>query len=270
MDTDDGAIRHELAIVTGASSGIGLALARQFAEHEFDLIVAAEDAEIHNVAKELKEFEVEVDAVRCDLSTEAGVEKLVDAIGGRQVDAIAINAGIGVGGDFRETDLREELRLVDLNCRSVVHLAKRVIPDMAARGSGRALFTASIAALSPSPFEAVYGASKAFVLSFAEALHNELKDSGVTITALMPGPTETNFFRRAGMEDTKLGVAEKDDPKDVARQGFEAMMAGKDRVVAGSTKNRLRAVASKVMSEQAKAEIHRDMSEPGSAEKVKR
>ncbi len=269
--SSNGEIRHELAVVTGASSGIGLALARQFAEHGFDLVVAAEDDAIHSAARDLqREFEVEVESVQCDLATEAGVEDLAQRLAGRDIDAIAINAGIGTGGDFRETDLRQELRLVDLNCRSTVHLAKRVIPAMAERGRGRVLFTSSIAALTPSPFEAVYGASKAFVASFSQALRNELKDSGVTVTALMPGPTETEFFRRAGMEDTKLGAQEKDDPNDVARQGFDGLMAGKDRVVAGAMKNRVQATLTKVISDEAKAELHRAESEPGSAEKVKR
>ena len=267
---DEAEIYHELAVVTGASSGIGLALARQFADKGYDLVIAAEDDGIAAAAEELQAYNVEVEPVQTDLATEAGVEKLAQALAGRQVDAIAINAGVGVGGDFRETDLRSELRLVDLNCRSTVHLAKRIIPEMAARGSGRALFTSSIAALTPSPFEAVYGASKAFVLSFAEALRNELKDTGVTITALMPGPTDTNFFDRAGMQDTKLYTLEKDDPDEVARQGFEALMAGKDHIVAGATKNRVQAVAAKVMTEQGKAEMHRGLSEPGSAETVKR
>ncbi len=210
-----------------------------------------------------------VETVQVDLATEEGVEELAQTLEGRKVDAIAINAGVGVGGDFRETDLQAELRLVDLNCRSTVYLAKRVIPRMAQRGEGRVLFTASVASIMPAPFEAVYGASKAFVYSFAEALRNELKETGVTITALMPGPTETNFFHRAGMDDTKVGVQEKDDPEQVAREGFEALMAGNDHVVAGSAKNKMQAAATKFMPEQTKAEMHRGMAEPGSAEKVK-
>lgn len=261
---------RELAVVTGASSGIGLALARQFAENGFDVVIAAEDDGIASAATTLQSLGSHVEAVQTDLATQEGVEKLARTLEGRDVDAIAINAGVGVGGDFRQTDLRAELRLIDLNCRSTVHLAKRVIPQMARRGRGRALFTASVASIMPAPFEAVYGASKAFVFSFAEALRNELKDTGVTITALMPGPTETNFFHRAGMDDTKVGVQEKDDPNQVAREGFEALMAGKDHVVAGSAKNKMQAAATKVMSEQMKAEMHRGMAEPGSAEEVKR
>jgi short-subunit dehydrogenase len=147
---------------------------------------------------------------------------------------------------------------------SQVHLARRVLPDMVARGSGRVLFTSSIAATQPGPFEAVYNASKAFLFSFAEALRTELKDTGVTVSALLPGPTETEFFERAGIEDTRLGQSTKDDPAEVARDGFEALMSGKDHVVAGSLKNKLMTAAAKITPERGKAAAHARLSEPGS------
>ena len=183
-----------------------------------------------------------VETVEADLATYDGVEKLYDKIKatGKAVDAIAINAGVGVGGDFaRETDLKDELNLINLNVLSTVHLAKRVVKDMVDRSQGRILFTSSIAALMPGSFEAVYAASKAFVHSFAEGLRNELKDTGVTVTALMPGPTDTNFFHRADMDDTNVGTNKKDDPAEVAKQGFEALMAGKDHIIAGSLKTKV-------------------------------
>jgi short-subunit dehydrogenase len=184
------------------------------------------------------------------------------------VDAIAINAGVGVGGDFaRETDLKDELNLINLNVVSSVHLAKRVVKDMVDRHQGRILFSSSIAALMPGPFEAVYAASKAFLQSFSEALRNELKDTGVTVTSLMPGPTDTNFFHRAGMDDTKAGADKKDDPAMVAKQGFEALMAGKDSIIAGSLKTKLQGTVSKVLPDTANAELHRQLTEPGSANK---
>ena len=187
---------------------------------------------------------------------------------GRTLDAIAINAGVGVSGDFtRQTDLNDELNLIRLNVISPVHLSKRVLRDMVARGSGRVLFTSSIAGTMPAPFEAVYGASKAFLSSFAQAIRNELKDTGVTITALMPGATETNFFHRAGMDDTKLGASEKDDAAEVAREGYEALMAGKDHVVAGSFKNKMQAAAGHGLPDPLVAQMHRKQSEPGSATK---
>jgi len=179
----------------------------------------------------------------------------------------SINAGVGVGGPFIENDLDAELNLIDLNVVSVVHLAKRVTRDMVARNEGRILFTSSIAAEGPAPFEAVYGASKAFVQSFAEALRNELKDTNIVVTALQPGATETNFFHRAGMEDTKVGAGRKSDPADVAREGFEALMAGKDHVVSAMAKEEAMVAMGKVVPEKVAAAQHRKLSEPGSAEK---
>lgn len=257
---------HPLAVVTGASSGIGFELARQFAEHGYDLIIAAEDDAINTAAARLANGST-VQAMQVDLATEDGVERLYEFI--RQhsspVDAIALNAGIGMGGDFAtETDLNQELRLVDLNVRSTVHLAKRVVFDMVSRGDGKVLFTSSIASTMPGSYQAVYNASKSFVQSFALALRNELKDTGVTVTALMPGPTDTEFFERADMLDTKVGSGEKDDPADVARDGFEALMAGKERVVSHSLKTKVQGRASRLIPDSAKAQMHRQMAEPGS------
>ena len=259
-----------LAVVTGASSGIGYELAKQFAQNGFDLLVVAEDAGINTVTQDFTALGAQVEAVQADLATYDGVESLYSRIqaAGRPVDAIALNAGVGVGGDFaRETDLRDELNLINLNVISPVHLSKRVVKDMVARGSGRILFTSSVAALMPGPFEAVYAASKAFVQSFSEALRNELKDTGITVTALQPGPTETNFFHRADMDDTRAGASKKDDAAQVAKQGFDALMAGKDHVVAGSLMTKLQAASTNVLPSTANAEQHRKLSEPGSADK---
>jgi short-subunit dehydrogenase len=256
-----------LAVITGASSGIGLELARQFAEHGFDLIVAAEDDELTAAAGSLDGADVQVDAVRVDLATPAGVEQLYERIqaSNRPVDALALNAGIGSGGAFVETELEDELKLVDLNVRSVVHLAKLVVRDMVARGEGRVLITSSIASTMPGSFQAVYNASKSFDQSFALALRNEVKDTGITVTSLMPGPTDTEFFERAEMLDTKVGSGDKDDPADVARDGFEALMAGDERVVSASLSTKVQARAGRVLPDSVKAEMHRKMAEPGSA-----
>lgn len=258
-----------LAVVTGASSGIGLELAKQFAQHGFDLLVTAENDDINAAADTLRGTGAKVDTVAADLATYDGVAALCGKITsmGRPVDAIAINAGVGVGGPFLQNDLKEELNLINLNVVSSVHLAKCVLKDMVARGSGRVLFTSSIAADGPGPFEACYAASKAFILSFAEALRNELKDTGVSVTALQPGPTDTNFFNRARMEDTKVASGKKSDPADIARAGFDALMAEKDHIVAGSTKTKVEGVLSHVMPETTKANQHRKEAEPGSANK---
>jgi uncharacterized protein len=257
-----------LAAVTGASSGIGLEFAKQFAAHEFDLIIAADDAAIEAAVPELEQLGAEVEAVRVDLAEAPGVERLYERIAaaGRPLDAIALNAGVGAGGAFAtDTRLEDELRLIDLNVRSTVHLAKLVVPGMVARDEGRILFTSSIASTMPGAFQAVYNASKSFVQSFALALRNELKDTGVTVTSLMPGPTETEFFERADMLDTKVGASDKDDPADVARDGFEALMAGEERVVSASLSTKLQGRLGRLAPDSAKAEMHRRMAEPGSA-----
>lgn len=258
-----------LAVVTGASSGIGLELARQFAHHGYDLLIAAEGPELDVVAAELRHKEgANVVTVRCDLATYDGVDHLWTEIRGcgRPVQAAAINAGVGVSGDFaRETNLADELRMIELNVSSVVHLAKRVVGEMVERNEGKVLFTSSIAATSPAPYLAVYAATKAFVQSFAEGIRHELRDTNVVVTSLMPGATETNFFRRAGMEDTRVGSSKKDNPADVARDGFEALMAGKDKVVAGSLMNKVRTVASSVLPETVTAAQQAAYNKPGSA-----
>jgi short-subunit dehydrogenase len=255
------------AVVTGASSGIGLELARVFAEKGFDLLVTSGSNRIERAADGLRDSGVEVTEVEADLATYDGVEKLWAAIQatGRPVDAIAINAGVGVGGDFtRETSLEDELNMIQLNVTSTVHLAKRVLKDMAARGSGKVLITSSIAGTMPTPLEAVYGATKAFGLSFAQSLRNELKDTGVTVTALQPGPTNTDFFHRAGMDDTKVGSEGKytNDPREVAEQGYKALMDGKDHIFSSSLKTKIQGEVGKFVPESLKAEQHRKMAEP--------
>jgi short-subunit dehydrogenase len=257
-----------LAVVTGASSGIGRELAKQFAEHDYDLIIAAEDDELAAAEQELRALGAEVQAVQVDLATDKGVDNLYAHISAtcRPVAAAALNAGIGAGGEFAtQTDLGQELRLIDLNVRSTVHLAKHLVRDMVEHDGGRVLFTSSIASTMPGPFQAVYNASKSFVQSFALALRNELKDTNVTVTSLMPGPTDTEFFERADMLDTKLGAGDKDDPADVARDGFEALMNGDERVVSASLSTKLQGRGSRVLPDSAKAEMHRRMAEPGSA-----
>jgi len=255
----------ELALVTGASSGIGLELARQFAEHGYDLIITAEDDELAEAEASLAGTGVSVRAVKADLSAYDGVERLWAAVaeGGRPLDAAALNAGIGVNGDFtRDIPLTDDLRLISVNVTAVVHLAKRLLPGMVERGAGRVLVTSSVAATMPGPYYATYAASKAFLQSFAQAIRFELKDTGVTVTALQPGPTDTEFFERADMEDTKAGQASKDDPAEVAKDGFEALMAGKDHVIAGSAKNKAQVAGGKLLPEKARAAMHAAQTKP--------
>ncbi|MFH9613487.1 SDR family NAD(P)-dependent oxidoreductase [Streptomyces pratensis] len=263
-------VDRPLALVTGASSGIGLELAKQLAERGFDLVINAEDdARLHRAAEEIRAVGAHVEAVRADLRVYGETEAFFAAATslGRPLDVVALNAGVGRGGAFADTDLADELEIIDLNVRSTVHLAKRVMRDMVARDTGRILVTSSIASTMPGSFQAVYNASKSFLQSFAEALQNELKDTGITVTSLMPGPTETDFFHRADMDDTKVGQQEKDDPAQVARQGLDALFGDKDKLVAGSLKTRAQGLANKVLPDAAKSEAHRKMAEPGSGDR---
>jgi uncharacterized protein len=254
------------AVITGASMGIGFHLANVFAQHGYDLLITSGSEKIEEAGREFEASNVQVQTVEADLRTYEGVEKLWEAVRatGRQVDVVALNAGVGVGGDFaRETDLQQELELIALNVTSTVHLAKLALQEMVARGDGALLFTSSIAGGMPAPLEAVYGASKAFVLSFARSLRNELKDTEIKITALQPGPTDTNFFHRAGMDDTKVGSEGKytNDPAEVARQGYEALMDNKDHVFASSLITKIEGEVGKFVPESLKAEQHRKQAE---------
>ncbi len=252
------------AIVTGASSGIGHHLARECAQHGFDLLVAADRPGIAQAADELRGFGVDVDALEVDLATVEGVDRLVAAANGRAVDALLANAGHGLGHAFLDQDFDDVRHVIDTNVTGTVCLVHRIGRQMRERGSGRILFTGSIAGFMPGTFNAVYNGTKAFVDSFSFALRNELKDSGVTVSVLMPGATDTEFFARAGMLDTKIGAGKKADPADVAKVGFQAMMDGEGDVVAG-WKNKLQAAVANVTPASVLAQMHRKEAEPGSA-----
>lgn len=257
----------KFAIVTGASSGIGRHLAEQCAQDGFDLLIAADEPQIETAAQELRAaFGVKVEAVEVDLSTTEGVETLVSAVGDRPVDALLANAGRGLGKSFLEQDWHEITGVIGTNVIGTIYLAYKIAPRMRARGQGRILFTGSVAGFIPGSFQAVYNGTKAFIDSFSFALRNELKDTGVTVTVLMPGATETRFFERAHMLDTKVGTDEKDDPADVAKTGYEAMIAGDGDVVAG-LKNKIQAAVANITPSAVLAEMHRGMAEPGSAKK---
>lgn len=254
----------QLALVTGASSGIGLELAKQFAQHGYDLVVAAEDDAVNDVPDKLSRWGSAVQPILVDLRTPEGVEHLYQSAieGDRVLAAAALNAGIGRGEMFLKSELADDLSIVDLNVRSTVHLAKLVLRDMANRDAGKVLFTSSIAAQMPGSYQPVYNASKSFVQSFAEALSDELRDTSITVTALMPGPTDTNFFGRAKMGESLMGRGPKDDPAKVARQGFEALMRGDQKVVAGSVLVKAMGVANRVLPDSVKAVGNRVMSRP--------
>ena len=253
-----------LAVVTGASSGIGYNLARIAAEHGYDLIVAA-DTPLVEAVMDFESLGAKVQAVQCDLASTDGVMHLIQAIGDREVDALMANAGHGLGGSFLAQDMTDILHVINTNITGTVHLVQHVARGMVARARGRILITGSIAGFEPGSFQAVYNGTKAFIDSFSLALRNELKDTGVTVSCLMPGVTDTHFFARANMLDTKVGQQEdKADPDEVAAIGYDAMMKGEADVVAG-WKNKMMVAMSRVMPAEAVAEQHRKMAEPGTA-----
>ena len=257
---------HPLAIVTGASSGIGYELAKLCAENGYDLVVAADENSINEAADEFRRIGVEVEAIEDDLATLEGVDKLYAATKGRPVDALLANAGHGLGKGFLDQNFDEVRHVIDTNITGTIYLLQKVGRDMKERGRGRVLITGSIAGFMPGTYQAVYNGTKAFIDSFSFALRAELKDTGVTVTCLMPGATETDFFERADMLDTKVGQQQKDDPADVAKVGFDAMMNGEGDVVSG-WKNKLQSAIALVTPSEMLAEQHRKMAEPGSGEK---
>jgi len=251
-----------LAVVTGASSGIGYHLAREAAAHGYDLVVAA-DTPLADAATDFQRMGAQVQAVQCDLATTEGVMHLIQAIGEREVDALLANAGHGLAGSFLSQDFGDILHVINTNVTGTVHLVQHVARGMVARACGRILITGSIAGFQPGSFHAVYNGTKAFIDSFAMALRNELKGTEVSVSCLMPGPTDTEFFGRAGMESSKVvhspGMMMK--PEDVARAGFQALLKGEADVVAG-WRNKLQVAVSKVMPAQATAQLHRKLVEP--------
>jgi short-subunit dehydrogenase len=256
---------RSLAVVTGGSSGIGLELARQCLENGFDVIIAADRpmetsvAELQSVAGGGK-----IEAVECDLATRGGVDLLMQALADRVPDALLANAGHGLGKGFLDQNFDEITHVIDTNVTGTLYLIHRVGQQMRARGAGRILITGSIAGFMPGAFQAVYNGTKAFIDSFSWALRNELKDTGITVTCLMPGVTDTEFFERANLMDTNVGQDEhKADPAQVAKVGFKAMMDGEGDVVAG-LKNKLQTAVASVTPSAVLAERHRKMAEPGS------
>jgi short-subunit dehydrogenase len=255
-----------LALVTGSSTGIGYELAKICAQNNFDLLVVADEPKIEEAARDFRQLGAEVECVEADLGTLEGVDKLYAAAKrlNRPIDALLANAGRGLGKGFLDQDFNDVMRVVNTNITGTLYLLQKVGREMRVRGSGRILIVGSIAGFMPGTYQAVYNASKAFLDSFSFALRHELKDSGVTVTCLMPGATETDFFERADMLDTKIGQGKKDDPADVAKQGFKAMMAGQGDVVTG-WHNKLQSAIALLTPSDMLAEQHRRKAEPGGA-----
>lgn len=254
-----------IAIVTGASSGIGRELAHLLAKDGYDLFLAADQGPLEEVAAHMRTHGGHVEALQIDLATADGVAQLLAAVGARPVAVLMANAGHGLGRGVLDQDFNDIRHVINTNITGTVDLIQQVARGMRDRGKGRILVTGSIAGLMPGSFQAVYNATKAFIDSFCYALRDELKDTGVTVTCLMPGPTDTHFFERADMTDTKVGTDKKADPADVAKAGYEAMLDGESDVVAG-WKNKLQAILANVMPAEVLAAQHRKMAEPGSGQ----
>jgi uncharacterized protein len=258
--------QRSLAVVTGASTGIGYELAKLCAKNNFDLIVAADEGRISVAAHEFETLGAKAVAVEADLSTIEGVDKLYAAIkqDGRPVGALLANAGRGLGKGFLDQDFGDIRKVVDTNVTGTLYLLQKVGRDMRAQKGGRILITGSIAGFLPGTYQAVYNGTKAFLDSFSFALRHEIAEAGVTVTCLMPGATETEFFERADMMDTKIGTSKKDDPADVAKTGFDAMMKGDGDVVSG-WHNKLQTAIASVTPAGILAHMHKNMAEPGTA-----
>jgi uncharacterized protein len=256
----------QLAIVTGASTGIGFELARLCAREGFDLLIAADEPEIHDAAQKLRDEKGTgaVEALHVDLATTEGVDQLYAATKGKPVDVLMANAGRGLGRAFLDQEWPRAREVIDTNVTGTTYLIHKVGRDMRKANQGRILITGSIAGFTPGSFQAVYNATKSYLNSFSFALREELRDTKVSVTCLMPGATETEFFARADMLDTKVGSEAKDDAAMVAKTGFEAMMKGEGDVVSG-LKNKIQSAVANVTPAERLAKQHRQMAEPGTA-----
>ena len=258
---------EKFAVITGASTGIGFELAHIAAEEGYDLLIVADEPLIEAAASDLRSKGVDVRSVEADLSTLEGVDRLLEAANGRGIDVLCANAGTGTGGPFLDQDVAVWRHAVDTNVTGTLYLLQTALRDMVRRNDGRILVTGSIAGYIPGAFNAVYNGTKAMIDNVTEAIRNEIKDAkGVTLTTLMPGATDTEFFARADMLDTDIGQdPSKADPAKVARDGWDAMMAGKGHIVSG-WKNKAQVAAAGVVPQSMLAEQHRKMAEPGSGD----
>lgn len=256
-----------LAVITGASSGIGLELARIAASEGHDLIICSDQPEIAGVADQLRDAGGVVEPILADLATMEGVDRLIEAVLGRPVDVLIANAGQGYGGAFIKQDFDRVRQVIDTNITGTLYLLRRIVAGMVAHDAGRVLITGSVAGFEPGSYTAVYNASKAFIDSFSFALREEIKDSRVSVTCLMPGATDTGFFKRAGMEDTLIAQSKKEDPTKVARVGWKAMVRGDGDIVSGFG-NKVQSSLANVTSAETLAERHAVKAMPGSGKKA--
>lgn len=252
----------KLAVITGASTGIGRELAKIAADEGYDLVLVADEPTIDAAAGEIRASGVSVEAVEADLASFEGNDRLLAAVGDRRIDILIANAGRGLGHAFVTQSPDDWRRVIDTNVTGTTYLLQKVAQRMVTQGEGRILIVGSIAGLIPGSYQAVYNGTKAYLDSFSYALREELKDTGVGVTVLMPGPTDTEFFRRANMLDTPVGKDDgKEDPAKTARNGWEAMMDGSAHVVSGA-KNKIQAALSHLTPDTMLAKQHTKMAKP--------
>ena len=258
------------ALITGATSGIGKELARLFAKDQYNLIIVARyQQELDETAQELKQNNIDVITIAKDLFNRDEVFSLCDEIKqtGIQVDVLVNDAGQGVYGQFKDNDIDRELKIIDLNIGALTILTKHFLQEMVSRNNGKILNVASVASTTPGPWQAVYHATKAYVLSLTEAIREEVKDTEITITALLPGVTDTDFFKKADMLDSKAiqDKAAMANPADVAKDGYEALMAGTDKVVSGF-KNKVQVAMGNMTPDSTLAHLVNEQQKPVSHE----
>ena len=255
-----------LAFVTGGSSGIGYELAEQLARHGYDVAISGSSDRVHHSAERLRAFGGEAWSHRADASTSDGVEafwRFVEGLG-RPVGVAVLNVGIATGGAFADTALEDHLRVLAINVTGTTHMAKRVVHHMVANRSGRILIVSSISATTPTPYEGVYGGTKAFGYNLAESLREELREHGISVTALLPGATDSDFHSNAGMgADTPVGRLKKFPRAEVARLGYEGLIAGQDMVVGGDEAAHEALERHRTTPEPVKAAAHAKLVRPG-------
>ncbi len=253
-------------LITGGTEGIGLELAKQFAEHGHNLVLVARDEQQLSNAKSALDFAgLNVITIAKDLFGEEAAFELHKEVRahGLTIDILVNNAGQGVYGLFEETDIRRELAIIQLNIASLVVLTKLFLQDMLERGEGKIMNVSSIASKTPGPWQSVYHGTKAFVQSFSEAVRSEVKDKGIVITTLLPGATDTDFFNKADMQESKV-VQDKEklaDPAKVAKDGYEALMSGDDKVISGF-KNKASVAMSNMIPDRKAADMMKKQQEP--------
>lgn len=258
-------------LITGASSGIGYHLAQEFAAHGHSLVlVAPDEEELQSIADEISnEHGVPIDVIAVDLRDPGSIER-IEETADQSIEILVNNAGHGKRGNAWEISLEDDISMVKLNIVAVLRLTNLFLPTMVARGAGRILNTASVAGFEPGPGYAVHSATKAFVLHYSESLATELKDTGVTVTALCPGPTDTDFFLKADMLETRsFQQANLMAPQDVAKAGYAAAMRG-DRVIVPGAANKAMVFMRRLIPESLQAKLNEVLTSDAPPEKQTR